>query len=403
MLDDHLADPLHPHHEAMEIAHEDVDALTRDSAHLVELRASLGEARAELVGELARLGHVDLGERDDLRALGELRAERRELLADREVIGERLASFAGVHRDEVEQRARALDVLQEANAEPDAFARAGDQAGDVGDHERRAACARASADGHHAERGRERGEGIIRDDRARGRHGGDEGALARVGEAHEPDVRHHLELEQEIAPLAGLALLRAARRAIVRQREVDVAAPSAAAARDDHALSVLGHVGDELARRRVFDLRPERDTLDAIAPRATVAVLAHAVPAALGGERSRLREVEQRGEARVAREDDVASLASVAARGPAERDELLAAERDGAVAARTRDDLDATLIDETHRALIPWGRPWPRGAAARRAPWCPRRARCRTPRGRRAGPRACARSRGRGPSPRPWS
>ncbi len=216
---------------------------------------------------------------------------------------------------------------------------------------------RAAADLDDAERGREGGERIVGDLRTRGAHHRDEGALADVGEAEEADVGHHLELEQELLHFSGLALLGAARGAIGRRREVEVAAAALAALGDDDALAVRGDVGELLAGRLVFDLGADRQARDEILAAAAVAVGARAVLAAIGGQRPRVGEVEQGAHPAVALEDHVAAAAAVAAGGAAERNELLAAERDRAVAAVTGGDLHARLIDEPHRAALSMVRP----------------------------------------------
>src|SRR5690606_18593403 len=106
-----------------------------------------------------------------------------------------------------------------------------------------------------------------------------------------------------------------------------------AAPRDDELLARLRHVGEEIARELVEDLGPQRDADDLVLAAAAVAVAAHAVLAALGPDDLGVGHVLQRGEALVGDEDHVAALAAVAAGGPAERHELLASERDRAVAA----------------------------------------------------------------------
>ena len=67
--------------------------------------------------------------------------------------------------DDVQQQPRAREVAQELVAEPRAFGRAFDQAGNVGDHE-----AAVVVDAHHAEVGVQRRERIVGDLRPRGGH-----------------------------------------------------------------------------------------------------------------------------------------------------------------------------------------------------------------------------------------
>ena len=79
-----------------------------------------------------------------------------------------------------------------------------------------------------------------------------------------------------------------------------------------------------------------------------MAVLAHAVLAALGHEMLLVAVVDQRIEAVDRLDDDVAALAAVAAGGTAEFDKLLAAERDAAIAACARPDIDLGFVEEFH-------------------------------------------------------
>ncbi len=248
----------------------------------------------------------------------------------------------------MEQRPRSLHVLEEADAEADALARAGDEAGDVGDDERGAARVAAAADGDDAEGRDQGGERVVGHTRPRRGDRGDEGALADVGEAEQADVGHDLQLELDLADLARVAFFGAARGAVVRCREVDVAAPALAALGHDHALAVRRHVGEELARSRVADLRADGDALFAVLAAATVAVAAVAVLAARALDQPSVGEVEERRHALVADEDDARAAAAVAARGATEGDEFLATERRRSVAAVARDDLHFALIHEPH-------------------------------------------------------
>ena len=81
--------------------------------------------------------HVDLVQRDHPRPVVEP-AVRGQLGLDRVEVAERVAAgLEGGAVDDVHQRAAALDVAQELQAEALALAGARDQAGDVGDGEAR--------------------------------------------------------------------------------------------------------------------------------------------------------------------------------------------------------------------------------------------------------------------------
>ena len=168
----------------------------RHGGDLDDGQAALLEDRAHQLGELARLGHVDLVERDEARTVGEVAlgaAVLLELVLDRVEVADRVA--AGVERGAVEhvhEHVAALDVAQELQAEALALARAGDEAGHVGDGEDRV------AGGDHAEVGHQRREGVVGDLGPRGRHRGDQRGLAGAREPDERDVGDALELEDDV-------------------------------------------------------------------------------------------------------------------------------------------------------------------------------------------------------------
>src|ERR1019366_700828 len=98
----------------------------------------------------------------------------------------------------------------------------------------------------------------------------------------------------------------------------------------------------------VVSLRADRDADDQVLAALAVLVAAATVLAALAFQCALQGDVEQGRLALVADEDDVASLAAVAARRTAERDVLLPAERDAAVAPGPGQDLHLARIDELH-------------------------------------------------------
>src|SRR6185312_5429088 len=92
--------------------------------------------------------------------------------------------------------------------------------------------------------GRER---VVGDLRPRGGHGGDQGGLARVGEADEADVRDGLELQGKLALLPRLALEREPRGLALLRREGRVAEAAAPACRRDEPRAGADEVGEDLA------------------------------------------------------------------------------------------------------------------------------------------------------------
>ena len=95
----------------------------------------------------------------------------------------------------MQQHARALDMAEEAVADADAFMRAFDQAGNVGDDEF------APVDARDAEAGMQRGEGIVGDLRLGRGDGRQEGRLAGIGQADQAGVGDQLQPQPDHSSL----------------------------------------------------------------------------------------------------------------------------------------------------------------------------------------------------------
>ena len=137
-------------------------------------------------------GGVKFGSDDDHGFFGEGFAEGAEFAGDN-FEGVNWIGVGGVARiNEMDEEARALDVLQEANAEPSALVCAFDEAGKIGDDEGAAefgAVAAGAAVGvDDAEIRFERGERIVGDFGARGGDDGDERGSSGVGKTDEADI-----------------------------------------------------------------------------------------------------------------------------------------------------------------------------------------------------------------------
>ena len=98
--------------------------------------------------------------------------------------------------DEMEEHAAALDMAEEAVAEPMALMRALDQAGNVGEDEF------APVGPHDAEARMQRREGIVGDLRLGRGDGGEEGRLAGIGQADEAGIGDQLEPQPDRLLLA---------------------------------------------------------------------------------------------------------------------------------------------------------------------------------------------------------
>ena len=138
-------------------------------------------------------GGVELGGDDNHRFFRQGFAEGRKLAVD---------DFEGVDRvvrvgiagvDQMNKKPRTFHVAEKTDAEAGAFVSAFDEAGEIGDDkgatEFRAVPTGASVGVDDAEIGFKRGEGIVGDFWARGRNDGNQSGFARIGEAHESDIR----------------------------------------------------------------------------------------------------------------------------------------------------------------------------------------------------------------------
>ena len=172
--------------------------------------------------------------------------------------------------------------------------------------------------------------------------------LPTLGNPSRPTSASSLSSSRTARSSPGQARLGPAGRAIGRGREVDVAAAALAALRDDEALAVGAKIGQQRAVGLVEDLRAGRDAQHEILAGAPVLVLVGARLAGGRGVFLLVAKVEQRGQAAVDDQHDAAAVAAVAARGAALGDELLAPERDRALAAVAGADADVSLIDELH-------------------------------------------------------
>ena len=319
---------------------EAVDALARERADAVELRIDgargelvaarcrdrvLAHALGQPVGDLLRAGHVDLVRHHDARARRQLVGVQRQLAVDDIVILQRIASLVVARQvHHVHDERRALDVAQELVSQTAPFVRALDEAGDVGHDE--AVVPRT----RHAEVRHERGERVVGDLRPRRAHLSDERRLARRRHAHEGRVGHELHLQLDPALLRRLAQLGERGRASGRRHEVDVAAAAHAALGHGDAFAVVREVGDELAHfLRFFEIlvddRAHRHLEHKVLAGGSVHARALAVRAALGFEMVFEAVFDERGQAGIGLDHNVAAVTAIAAVRTALRHMSLAA------------------------------------------------------------------------------
>ena len=224
--------------------------------------------------------------------------------------------------------------------EPDPVGRAFEQPGDVRDRQLALA---VQLD--RAEVRRERRERVVGDLGRGVRDAAQQRRLAGVRKAEQRGVADHLEPQLELGRLAVLADLRGARRLAHGSREAPVAAPSAASAGDHDAGPGVREVGDGHLAARVEDLRAERHVHDGVVPAPARHALALAVHAALAAQVPAEAERREIAHVGIGEQDDIAAVAAVAAVGPALGHELLAPERDAAVAT-------ATGLHDHRRAIV---------------------------------------------------
>src|SRR3546814_469881 len=151
------------------------------------------------------------------------------------------------------------------------------------------------------------------------------------------------DLKQALLTL--LARRELSRGAVGGALEVHVAQAALAALGHQHAVAVARHVADDLVGGDVDDLGTDRDDDGGVLAALAVALLAHAVLAALRAKPLLVAEVDQGVEVLRRLQPHAAAVAAIAAIGPAERDELLAPETDAAVAAVSGSDGDFGFVD----------------------------------------------------------
>ena len=166
--------------------------------------AAVGERARDARRRLARLGKIDLVQRDELRTQSQAAPVALELGVDGRDVLERIGSRCVDH---VNEKPRALDVPQELLAEAKTAARPLDEPGDVGDDEL------AIVEPRDAQIRNERREWIVRDLRSSARESREERGLSRIRQTVEVDL-----------PLLALAsVFGDARRAPRARRKTGVA------------------------------------------------------------------------------------------------------------------------------------------------------------------------------------
>ncbi len=233
-------------------------------------------------------------------------------------------------------------MAEKAVADARALMRALDQARDVGQHEIDARHL------HNAKIGMERRKRVIGDLGLGGADSSEKRGFARIRQPDDARIRDEFQPQPNGHFHARLAGIHPARRAVGRGLEPRIAEAAIAAFRDQHALAGLGQVAEQhflILRQHLRAGRHlQRNVLalmaGAVRPLAVLAVARLVVLL--------ITEIDQRVEVRDALDPHVAAAPAVAAIGSAELDELLAAERQAAIAAVSGADIDLGLIEEFH-------------------------------------------------------
>ena len=174
---------------------------------------------------------------------------------------------------------------QEFEAEPLTLARTLDQAGHVGDGVPRLARL------HDTEVWMQRGERIVRYLRLRRRDRSDKAGLASRGVAHQRNIRHDFEFEEDIALPTGNAEKRKPRSFSLGGRERRIAESALAAGSHDVAHARLGEV-DQFVALGVFDNGAERNSELDLRAVGAAAVVTHALAALFGLAMGRAMEAK---------------------------------------------------------------------------------------------------------------
>ncbi len=254
----------------------------------------------------------------------------------------RLDRIVAVRVDQMDQHLAALDMAEEAVADACAFRRALDQPGNIGEHEF------AVAVPHHAQLRAQRRERIVAHLGMRIGHLVDKGGLARIGQADQPRIGHQLQPQPYPHFLARPARPVLTRGAVGAGGIAQVPAPAIAAAQQRDTLARMGEIGEHVLLVLGQDLRAHRHLDHQIVAARAGAVAAHAAGAALRLEMLGIAKVDQRIEAADRFEDDVATLAAIAAIGAAIFDIFFAAEGHRALSAGTRANENLGLIEKMH-------------------------------------------------------
>ena len=242
----------------------------------------------------------------------------------------------------MQQQSAAINVAQEVVAQTGTLARALDNTRNIGHDE-----VLLLTDRNHAEVGHQSREVVVCNLRARRRDHAQQRGLSDIREADQTDIGQQLQLKDNVA-LDPRQTRLGKTRCLTRRRCKMRVAPAAVAALCRDIRLVIRHILHDLSGFLVADDRAARHADDEV--RAVLALAALAA-ARLAGRRDILflvAEVQKRRQIVIHLEDDRAAAAAVAAVRTALRNELLAAEASGTIAAFAALNFDIGFVDEFH-------------------------------------------------------
>src|SRR6267154_3809068 len=206
-------------------------------------------------------------------------------------------------------------MAEKANTQARAQVRSFDEAGKIGDHEGAAQLgavpASATVSVNNTQIRFQRGEGIVRNLRARRRDNRDQSGFAGVWKTHQADIRQEFQLQTDMALFAWKTIFMFARSLMPGLGKVLIAPPTATSVCDQHSLARGGEIGDGRALL-VERQRADGNLQDHVLTGMPGAVGAFAVAATIGLEFAIVAVTKQGVVVGIGFEIDAAAMPSVA-------------------------------------------------------------------------------------------
>ena len=245
----------------------------------------------------------------------------------------------------MQQQTRALQVAQEQVTQTRTFRSAFDQARNIGHHK-----ALLSSHTHHTQIGVQGGERVVRNLGARIGHGRDKGGLARIGHTQQTHVGQHLQLQLQIATLAGKAGGLLAWSAVDSTLEAQIAKTTIAALGNGDDLTGLKQFKQHFASIGIADDGAHGHVQRNVVARSAKHIGTHTVLTTLGIVTTRVAVVHQRVQVLVGHGIHVTATATVTTVGAAKFFVFFVPERHAPIATVTSGNVDKSFVNELHKA-----------------------------------------------------